>query len=61
MSNLGQGVFDQGVEKGRTEGQLEMIRKIMKKLNLNLEQTLQFLEVPKEQYEIYAVLLKDKV
>ncbi len=61
MSNLGQGVFDQRVEKVRTEGQLEMIRKIMKKLNLNLEQTLQFLEVPKEQYEIYAVLLKDKV
>lgn len=69
MSNLGQGVFDQGLVQGRiegrTEGQIEerveTISKVMKKLNFTLDQALQFLEIPESQYDLYRGLLKDKV
>lgn len=73
VSNLGQGVFDQGLARGlvqgrmegRTEGQIEerveTISKVMKKLNFTLDQALQFLDIPEEQYDLYSGLLKDKV
>ena len=65
VSNLGQGVFDQGLVEGRTEGQIEerveTISKVMKKLNFTLDQALQFLDIPEQQYDLYSGLLKDKV
>lgn len=75
MSSLGQGVFDRGVEKGlaqglaqglvqgREEGQvqarIEMVRTIMKNLNLSLEKALQVLDIPEDQYELYLKILND--
>ncbi len=73
VSNLGQGVFTQGLEKGlaqglekglaqgRIEERLEMLQKVMKKLNFNIDQALQFVDIPQDQQEMYRELLKDKV
>ncbi len=70
VSNLGQGIFTQGLEKGlaqgrieglvqgRTEERLEMLDKVMKKLNFNIEQALQFVEIPQDQQEMYRELLR---
>ncbi len=71
MSNLGQGVFAQGLAQGRSEGlaqgrseglnegRVEMLFKIMKKLNLSIDQALQFGEIPQEEQAMYRSLLEN--
>ncbi len=63
VSNLGQGVFAQGLAQGRSEGlnegRVDMLFKIMKKLNLSIDQALQFGEIPQEEQARYRTLLQD--
>ena len=41
------------------EEQAKMISKIMEKMNFNLTQALQFLDLPEDQYETHCELFKE--
>lgn len=47
------GLFDQYVWKGRTEGQLSVMRSVMKELHLTVEETLKAAGIPEEEWERY--------
>lgn len=61
MCNLSKGVENRGIRKGiiqgREEEKLNSIRSLMKKLNLTLEQAMDALGVPKDEWEKYKKML----
>ena len=49
--------FGKGSFRGREEEKLSSIRSLMKKLNLTLEQAMDALGVPKDEWEKYKKML----
>ena len=49
--------FDEGVEKGRVETMLSTLRKLMQKQNMTLDEALNFLEIPKDEWQTYKEML----
>ena len=41
-----------GKEEGKTEGLLFSVRNVMKKLNMSVENAMEFLDIPKEQQSV---------
>ena len=62
MCNLSKGVENRGIRKGivqgREEEKLNLIRRLMKKLNLTLEQAMDVLDVPKSEQENMCICLE---
>lgn len=62
MCNLSKGVENRGIRKGiiqgREEEKLNSIRSLMKKLNFTLEQAMDALGVPKDEWEKYKKMLE---
>lgn len=57
MNRLGQMLIDEGMEKGIEKGielnQTDSIKKLMKNMNLTIEQAMNTLEVPENKREKY--------
>lgn len=61
MSNLGQGIAEENLKKGRTEGRsetwMDAIRGLMETLNFSIDQAMSALKVPESDRPKYRELL----
>ena len=53
MTRLGQMLMDEGMEKGIELNQTDSIKKLMKNMNLTIDQAMNALEVPADKREKY--------
>ena len=53
MTRLGQMLMDEGMEKGIELNQTDSIKKLMKNMNLTIDQAMNALEVPEDKREKY--------
>ena len=53
MTRLGQMLMDEGMEKGIELNQTDSIKKLMKNMNLTIDQAMNALEVPTDKREKY--------
>ena len=53
MTRLGQMLMDEGMEKGIELNQTNSIKKLMKNMNLTIDQAMNALEVPADKREKY--------
>ena len=56
MCNLSKGVFEDGWDKAK----LEDTKNLMKKLDLSMEKSMEILEIPEAERELYKEALKDE-
>ena len=57
MTRLGQMLMDEGMEKGMELKETESIKKLMKNLNLTIDQAMNTLEVPEDKREKYRQII----
>ena len=57
MTRLGQMLMDDGMEKGMELKETESIKKLMKNLNLTIDQAMNTLEVPEDKREKYRQII----
>lgn len=55
---IAQGI-EKGIAKGRAEALLANLRRLITKLNMTVEEAMEFLEIPQEERAHYAALLKN--
>ena len=53
MTRLGQMLMDEGMEQGIELNQTDSIKKLMKNMNLTIDQAMNALEVPEDKREKY--------
>ena len=53
MTRLGQMLMDEGMEKGIELKETDSIKKLMKNMNLTIDQAMNALEVPEDKREKY--------
>ena len=57
MGTVVRDVLKERDEMNKTEGMLEALRKVMEKMKIPAEQAMEFLDIPKSDYDKYLPLL----
>lgn len=60
MCNLSKGIFEKGWNEARDKTKLEDIKNLMKKLDLSVEKSMEILEIPETERELYKAALKEE-